>query len=383
MTTLTPSFTRDWLAGRRDELNARFRAAKRRSSSIDGEAVLGLCAELLPPLGGDGEEGAAELLSTAYNLLLLHAGRGTLARHGGSNAAIATLFRVTLPAIRPLLLSRPRFLPGALSNVVENLGARGEEFARQIVVVARHLHSPSDLMDAGAVLAWRLGEARLRVEALRLAEGIPAAATLAALKLDGWPTEAAALAIAALTADAWRRPEEAIPPATLEKLPKASPKKLEDLHREAAAPPRALLATWTPVGPIGNFTGFDGHFDEPPLLLAAPESSRHRLWALAANGAFRLDADVYGWSCRPDAAAADYKLGEVKQRGFIASLLGAGDDGGPRLAPDGTLAFGGESSKFPEMSGASSFVAREDFVAWTTPDSHRIRLRTATHAAER
>jgi hypothetical protein len=278
---------------------------------------------------------------------------------------------------------RPRFLPGALSNVVENLGVHGEEFARQVVDVAGHLHSPADLMDAGAVLAWRLGEARLRTEALRLAEGLPAAATLAALKLGGWPTEAAALVIAALKADAWRRPEDAIPAATLEKLPKASPKKLEDLRRDLSSPPRALLATWSPVGPIGNFTGFDGHFDEPPFLLAAPESSRHRLWALAANGAFRIDADLYGWSCRPDAAAADYKVGEVKGRGFIASLLGAGDDGGPRLAPDGTLAYGGESVKLPEMAGASSFVAREDFIAWTSPDSHRIRLRTASRSTER
>lgn len=383
MPTLTASFTRDWLSSRREELNGRFRIARRRSPSLDADAVLALCAELLPPLGGEGEPGADELLSTAYGLLLIHAGRGTLAPRGGSNPAISTLFRVTLPGLRPLLLARPRLLPGALSNAIENLGARGEEFARRIVEVATPLPRPGDLMDAGAVLAWRLGEARLRTEALRLAEGLPAAVTLAALRLPGWPTEAAALVIAALRADAWRRPEEAIAAATLEKLPKASPRKLEDLRKELSSPPRGLLASWSARGPIGNFSGFDGHFDEPPLLLAAPESSRHRLWALAANGAFRLDADVYGWSCRPDAAAADYKLGEVKPRGFIASLLGSGDDGGPRLAPDGTLTFGGESAKFPDMASSSSFVAREDFVAWTSPDSHRVRIRAAGGAAER
>ncbi|MEK7468524.1 MAG: hypothetical protein AAB074_14025 [Planctomycetota bacterium] len=381
MPTLDTSFTRDWLSSRRDELNGRFRLAKRRSSSLDAESVLALCAELLPPLGGDGEDGAAELLSAAWDLILLHAGRGTLSPRGGSNPAIATLFRETLPKLRPLLLARPRFLPGALSNAVENLGRRGEEFARKIVGVAGHLERGMDLPEAGALLAWRLGEARLRTEALKAAERLPVAATLQALGLDGWPSEAAALAIPALHADAWRRPEDAIEATTLAKLPKAAPRRLEDLRHELSAPPRAPLAEWEAVGSIGDFSGFDGHFDEPPLLLAAPDTSRHRFWAIAANGAFRIDADIYGWSCRPDAAAADFKVGEPKTRGFIASLLGTGDDGAPRLAPDGTLTSGGGSARFEDMAGATSFVAREDFVAWTVADSHRIRMRVARGAA--
>jgi hypothetical protein len=381
MPTLTASFARDWLTSRRDELNGRFRLAKRRSSSLDPEAVMALCADILPVMGGEGEEGAADLLSATYDLILLHAGRGTLAPRGGSNRGIAVLFRESLPKLRPLLLSRPRFLPGALSNAVENLGRRGEEFARGIVGVADSLERGADLADAGAVLAWRLGEAQLRQDALRAAEKLPAAAALKALRVGDWPSEAIALVLAALRTDAWRQPEEAISAETLAKLPKAAPRKLEDLRRELAAPPRAPLAEWEPVGSVGDFSGFDGPFDEPPLLLNGPETSRHRFWALAANGAFRIDADAFGWSCRADASAADFKLGEPKARGFIASLLGAGDDGAPQLAKDGTLTFGGESAKFEELSGATSFVAREGFVAWTIADSHRIRIRAARSAA--
>lgn len=377
MPLLASSFTRDWLEKRRDELNGRFRVARRRYPALDPAAVIDLCAELLPPLGGAGEDGAADLLSSAYDLLLMHAGRGTLARQGGTNPGVAALFRETLPRIRPLLLSRPRFFAASLSNAVENLGRRGVEFARELPGIAAGLKRPAELLDAGAVLAWRLGDARLRDAALRVADRLPAAAALAALGAGSWPSEAAHPVVAALRADAWRRPEEALRPETLEGLPKAAPARLEKLRAALAQPPRTMLAAWKPAGPVGDFAGFDGPFDDPPLLLAAPDSSRHTLWALSGSGAFRLDADAFGWTWRADAAAADLKVGELKPRGFLASLLGQGDDGSPRLSPDGTLTSGGESAAFPGMAGASSCVTRPDFVAWTTPDSHRIRLRVA------
>ncbi|MCE9582663.1 MAG: hypothetical protein K8T20_09240 [Planctomycetes bacterium] len=374
MPTLAPSFTRDWLATRREELNGRFRIAKRRSPSLDPQAVLDLCAQLLPALGGTGEEGAADLLSAAYDLILLHAGRGTLTRNGGSNPAVPVLFRETFPSLRPLLLSRPRFLPGALSNAAENLGARGEEFARRIVAVGGRLERGNDLPDAVALVAWRLGEARLRVEALKGAGRLPAAAVLEALQLGDWPPEAASLAVAGLEADGWRRPDDAISESTVESLSKASPRKLEDLRKALSTPPRAGLGEWEPAGRVGDFSGFGGGFDEPPLLLAAPETTRHRFWALAANGAFRIEADIWGWSCRPDPAAAGLGVSEAKPRGIVSSILFGGDDGAPRLDADGTLSFGGESRKVAGAKSATSSIAAADAVAWTIADSHRIRI---------
>jgi len=69
----------DWLAARREELNARFRQARKRFGRLDGERVLELAAEVLAPLAGAGEPGTADLLAAVYDLILLHAGRGLLA----------------------------------------------------------------------------------------------------------------------------------------------------------------------------------------------------------------------------------------------------------------------------------------------------------------
>jgi len=52
---LVTGVAKDWLSSRRDELNLRFRAAKRRFARLDPQSVLSLNAELLPPLAANGE----------------------------------------------------------------------------------------------------------------------------------------------------------------------------------------------------------------------------------------------------------------------------------------------------------------------------------------
>src|SRR5262249_20283646 len=145
---------RDWLAANRGALNGRFRLLQRRYPALSPEPVLLMCRELLSGVAGQGEEGTAELLGTVYDLILLHARRGTLAPGGGSQPGIRVLLGKTAVRIRRLLLPQPRRLLGALSNAVENLGARGVEFASGIADLADVLKPGDDLLDAGAVLAW-------------------------------------------------------------------------------------------------------------------------------------------------------------------------------------------------------------------------------------
>lgn len=332
---------RDWLAGQRAALNGRFRQARRRFPSLDAGAVLALCRELLPPLA---EPDSAELLSAVYDLILLHAGRGLLAP-GRGQVGVAVLLRETFPALRPLLAARPRHLPGALSNAVENLGPRGAAFAHGLASLAPHVGRPEDLLNAGAVLAWRLGDARLRGAALPLAERLPALAALAALGLPDWPAEAAPLVVAGLRANGWCRPEELLSPETLANLAAAAPDRLDRLRQDLATPPDAAPADWRLAGRLGNFSGFDGHFEQPPLLLDAPgETSGHRFQVRCGGAAFRIDGDAFGWVCEP----------------------GAADDSPP-----------GQAKRPPHLklpARPTSVVMRPGVVAYTTADSFRVRV---------
>src|SRR5262249_17326675 len=100
----------------------------------------------------------------------------------------------------------PRTLPGALSNAVENLGPRGEDFVVGLSDFAGRITTPDDLLGAGALLAWRLGDARLRAAALDTAARLPPGITLAALGLPNHPEAEAPALLARLAADVWNVP---------------------------------------------------------------------------------------------------------------------------------------------------------------------------------
>jgi hypothetical protein len=343
-----PEGLREWLANHRDELNGRFRVARRRFPQLDAAPVLGLARELLPPLPAQ-----PDLLLSVYELVLLHAGRATLAPDGsGSVPALGVLLRETFPRITPLLLDAPRSLPGALSNAVENLGPRGAEFARRLPAVAEHLTRAVDLLDAGVVLAWRLGDARCRSAALDIAGRLPPKAALAALDLAGWPETAAPLALGALAADGWRDPATLFTPKTL-KAVAARPSRIAGLVESLKTAVGGGSEEWTPAGRVGDFTGFGGPFEEPPVLLQADDrATRHRFWVRSGGVVFRVDADVYGSSCRAD-ASVDFP---------VAKPVG------------GTKGRGKKAARPALQLTATSIVQREDLLLFTLADSFRVRV---------
>jgi hypothetical protein len=335
---------RDWLASQRAALNNRFRLARRRFPAVDPDAVLALCRELLPPLAGPDGGGSAELLSAVYDLILLHAGRGTLTPGGGSQG-VSVLLRVVFPTLRPMLAARPRLLPGALSNAVENLGPQGAAFAGALGALMKHVGSPEELLDAGAVVAWRLGDARLRTAALDRAERLPAPAALTALGLADWPAQAAPLIVAGLRTHGWSRPEEMLSAPTRAGLGSAAPDRLGRLRQETLAVPDVPPAQWRPAGRLGNFLGFDGHFERPPVLVETNhETGPHRFQVRCGEAIYRIDADVFGWVCTPAEAAR------------VATA---------RHKPPSGLPLPGRTT---------SVLLRPGVAAWTTADSFRVRV---------
>lgn len=318
MTTDLPAPLRDWLATLREQLNGKFRLAQRRYPTLAPETALALCRELLPPVAehvGD----APELFAALFDLILLHAGRGLIApmtpgladASGSRSPALSVLLREVFPRLATLLAVRPKQLPGALSNAVENLGPLGLDFARRLSELAERIPDAAVLLDAGAVLAWRLGDARLRKPALDLANKLPADLVAHLLDLPGAPVEAV----------------------------------LRDLSREGwLLPGHAAPGGWHLAARLGNFAGFAGAFAAPPVLLDAGDDDRHRFWVRAGGHTYRLDGDTFGHVCRPDAAGA-YPTAPATCDAMV-----------------------------PVPAEATSVLVRPDLLAYTRADSFRVRV---------
>ena len=246
----------DWLRKNRDGLNQRVRLARHQGGRPDG-ALLGTWLErLLPALCAGGARDG--LLLATFDLVLLLAAHGRLPQPELADADAHGRLLGALPGMVAALDVRPGML-AAFSNAVGNLGAGGSAFAAALPALAAAC-PPEQLAEAGAILAWRVGEPRLRQRALTIAAGLPVAATAVALDVD---EAQAAAALAKLTANAWRRP-----------------------------------CAGGQLVQIGDYLGFGGPFAMPPLLLGTAHG--HCLRVQCGEHRHRIDADVFGWRCVTD-----------------------------------------------------------------------------------
>lgn len=336
-----PPSLRNFLAARRDELNVRFHRLAQRYSKLHPDVVLLQLAEILPPLAGDEPETDA-LLSSVYDLVLLHVARDAFSRQ----PALVTLVRETLRDgdVRRLALTAPTRLPASLSNAIENLGAKGAAFATSIVPLAAMATSVDALEIAGAVLAWRLGEARLRQAALAALDSIDGALWLRALDENSASVDAKTVA-AALTHEGWRRPTAA---------------------RNTTSDGYEVVAR------LGSFAGFGGTFDAPPELVVTDADvldDRHHFHVRVGETVFRVEADCYGASIRP---ALPGTLGAIKPA--LATTKTKTKSAAFALTEKGVLRRDGSEELLPEIAGATSFLGRERLVVVTLRDSHAIRV---------
>lgn len=364
MTTLDPR-TAAWLADQRFALNTRLEALRQRFPRVAAERLLGAVRDHLPAQLAAVEASVPEdqqttVLLALFDILTLHAARDTLAR-----PAIARLLDDVLlqPAVLRLVARAPRRLPAALSNGVERMGTTGPAWLAAISEVAPACTSAEGLLTAGALCAWRLGEPRIRHSALEAATTLPPRALLAALGLGDWPERAARLVLLALQRDGWLRPSETLGPRALEALA-SSGAELDDAEVArwtdglGLRTADAALEAWVEVGRVGAFAGFGGRFVRPPLVVAV--ASPHLLYVAVDTDAFRLDADIFG------AVATPIPLAEVP---------GLGDDAPTtRPAPAHLRATVDRLARAGAAAGATSMQAGPGAVAWTSRDSHRIRV---------
>ena len=138
--------------------------------------------------------------------------------------------------------------------------------------------------------------------------------------------------------------------------------------------PLAPLAAWRLVGRVGDFSGFGGSFDVPPVVLDGGD--RHRFHVRCDDAFFLVEADCFGWRCQPEPDPS-LPIRTPVDGGRVRKLVGRIQANGTSLRVDGTLTVGKEKARIDALAGASAYVVVPGAVAATHPDSHRVRVAAA------
>lgn len=319
------------LAAGRAEFNARVADAKRRTPGFDVEALAGFLQTGVDPVvaatSAVAPERAGGVASAAYDIALVLVARGLV-----GPAAYCTLVERVWTELAPRIplrvIDSATTVLGGLSNAALYLcktpGLRGDDWLREMIVVAGRAANTEELFALGQVLAWRAGAAHFRAGSLAAADRLPPSLALAALGADGqanWNEVKASLA-----ANPWWSPEG----------PRGNP----------AVRGRK----------VGEFAGFGGAFPEPPQLRPAPDG----FWVKSAERYSLLMADAWGAVLTP--ATKDEFLRATAPFPVTASLKGA------------SLALGYGAVAIDLPAEGLALVCNEHTAALASPYTHSIHL---------
>lgn len=313
----------------RQTFNAKFAAAAKAARPIDpAEFQEHLATAVDPIVRGVAAESAerVDLVADAlYDVSLDLFGHGLLGAKA-QFAVIPAAWRDLLPALAHLVAREPERVTGAVTNALYNMsrtpGARPLEWMQ--AVKALGCQTVADLLDCGAVLAWRCGMTLYRAGALQKARSLPP--DLAARALGLGPDPDVARVIEKLESSPWVRPEDC----------------LRDSSKELRIVARA-----------GGFRGFSGQFLSPPKIVKMEGA------LIATDGvtAWQVHADIY------NAVLVHCDLAAKTELVSDAAIQ-----------PTGTVSWQGRTHHFAELAGATGIAATDDTMAVTIATSHHVFL---------
>lgn len=308
------------LAVRRERYNQQFRLARHHTRGLDPREFLTHLRDVVGPIVDAVRHDPEPVCDALVELSLALAARGRL----GSSGAVADGLRRFLPAVPGLVAAEPRRVPLAVVNALHHLDVSptGDPggWLDTMLELSLRTANVSELLDAGAVAAWRRGLAQLRGSALATAARLPAPLVRIALGTSS------TVDLDRLCADPWLDPA------------------LTD--RDSAV---LLLARR-----VGGFRGFGGTFRRPPTV----SISDGRWYATDGDDTWRVHADRFGVSMRR-AASVPADAGDVGPL-----VLKAGGE-----VIDTTT---GATLDLPELADATSWASADGTLAATTPWTHGI-----------
>ncbi len=316
----------DLLNSRRGTFNQLFARMRWEHPNLDPAGFMRLLEDVLDPLLLSLAENADPsvlpgVVETLYDLLLRLYARNLVGEKRRMDW-VQKGWEDLLPALAPHLLISPGRTAAACSNALFNLaGADPARWIRVMKALGKVTDGPDVLLAAGKVLGWRCGLAHYRDSALRLAENLPKDVIRLIFDL----------------------PQEILP--------------AEALRRMAADP------WWQPDGEdrpalkvariVGNFSGFGGVFETPPVVFA----HKGRLLARDAVRTWQVFADSFGTAFQPAKSPNPVQ-----------------PDHAVRLQKEGWLHHEGRKFRVPGLEAMSSSAALDHTLAVAQPISHRILL---------
>ncbi|TDP90012.1 hypothetical protein EV186_111138 [Labedaea rhizosphaerae] len=327
------------LAEHRERYNAQFRQARLTARQLDAEAMLGHLRTFAGPVvdaataaGGDPLAVTDAVVDLSYAL----AGRGKLGAAGRPPAPEVSLgFGWALPALGRFVAEQPRRVTSAVLNALHHLHdadtGHPDLWVQAVLAAAAEVTSVPELLDAGVVVAWRCGLARLRSSALDVAARLDPAVLAIALGANGpLPDDV----LDRLRADPWLNPA-------------------------AAGQPVRLLV----VRRVGGFRGFGGAFAAPPTVSHVDG----QWYASDGAGCWQLHADRFGAAVTR--VATDPGAGSAESAESILWLK------------DGQVAEGrGTPLDVAELAEPTSWCAAGDTLAATTRFTHSVLFVARTAA---
>jgi hypothetical protein len=306
------------LAARRERYNQQFRLARHHTRGLDPQEFITHLREVVGPIVDAVRHDPESVCDALVELSLALAAAGRL---GSSGAVAAGLF---LPSVPGLVAAEPRRLPLAVVNAVHHLDVSPTGDPDGWLDTMRELSlrtaNVSELLEAGAVAAWRRGLAQLRTSALETAARLPAPLVRVALGTSS------TVDLDRLVADPWLDPSLTGQDSSV-----------------------LLLARR-----VGGFRGFGGSFRRPPTV----STSDGRWYATDGEDAWRVYADRFGVSL-----------------GRVASTPDGPGDVGPLVLKAGgvvTDTSTGAALELPELADATSWASAGGTLAATTPWTHGI-----------
>ncbi len=243
----------------RDQLNARFNAARHRYPDLDAVRFRSFLESAVDPLVVAMDErfpaATPALLYAAWDTALELCGQ-RLVGADSRFPAMNTLWHEVLPSALPLLAREPARLLAATGNATHQLastpGARPLDWLTAMRAGVSHCADGDTWLRLGQVLAWRSGLSHYRDTALTVADALPSPLLTVAL---GVPHEQWPALKDRLLRDPWWQPGQRAP--------------MEEVRR------------------IGGFSGFGGPFRQLPRVDAVDDklfiSSGDDCWLLVAD----------------------------------------------------------------------------------------------------